>query len=662
MFFNEQESINNAIVNQGLTPAPGRPTDFWQNFSAAWDSNRRTNTTIARDLNRDNAYSEVIDQLKSVGAGSFENPYNTRQTFDYGAVRTDEQFMRDYGGGDPEENFWLKVEQWRKEHPDQAGNVLTRDQFEERAKQIGQEADTQEQETAGLASGGLTGGQAGSMLGGMAAIMSDPPVALSSLFGAGPSVSVLRGIATEVAIATITETGIQPFIQEYRKELGLPHGWEQAAENIASAGAGAAALYPLFRGITFSAKSVAKLLRGKEAELSPIERQALKDVEQRVHVDEETPTIEPTREDLQQHRQNLDETIAAITEERQPNIREPESFTIRRRDLLETTSMRSLPERLTPYAPSLLENELFQPVISAGEAVRVRLGVTMADRAAAQARTLAREADAETANILNRLADIETRLSSALDEGSQVRSREDKIAQFTGVDEYVPPEIVKEPLSRQRLQEIDSELLAPALSAKRRNDLINERRRITSSLDKKDIAANRAERSKNTTRVEQLMRERDQVRAQYKAARERARKAETVSRRATRPTSRPPVGNPYADPYARLAPVKTAGNVANKSGPGDRAVVAAQAARMQQFTDSSLQEYNAGLAASIRASVEEFPDRQFPLMIEQPDGSVLPGYKTGKEILEELDADEKSLTEFEGCYANAAPVSEAQST
>ena len=117
-----------------------------------------------------------------------------------------------------------------------ASQIYTRDALDQRAKTIALNKWAENEDTAARARGFT--GKLGQFLGAPAAQFTDPIV--MATLPIGPAVGARLSVQAAIngALAGAVTAAQQPWVQAYRKELGLPHGMGVAAANVATAAAG----------------------------------------------------------------------------------------------------------------------------------------------------------------------------------------------------------------------------------------------------------------------------------------------------------------------------------------------------------------------------------------------------------------------------------------
>lgn len=114
---------------------------------------------------------------------------------------------------------------------------LFRFDHEERALEIIAEEEAEEQQAQRNAKPGW-GTAVADFTGATLGLMADPMVLATLPLGTGAT-SLLRTAGREAGIAAVSESAIQVGVQDYRRRAGLEAGFQEGAENVAAATAGA---------------------------------------------------------------------------------------------------------------------------------------------------------------------------------------------------------------------------------------------------------------------------------------------------------------------------------------------------------------------------------------------------------------------------------------
>jgi hypothetical protein len=225
--------------------ATGEPTDFFTNFHAAWNSSMVNDRIVGNQQSLEEAYDNANDKIFASSGQRMPNP--ARGELPPGMSQKD-------ATGFPESDV-------TGDHV-QIPTEMAAQIYEAYARKIGMAppnlSDIQRQAEANrygaeqsrnaVAARATTGGSIGSFLGSAGAIMTDPPVLASMLFGGPETSTFLEAIGREALIAGSAEAVSQPQIQTARIQAGLPGGVVQGLENVGMAAGGAAAFTTLLKG------------------------------------------------------------------------------------------------------------------------------------------------------------------------------------------------------------------------------------------------------------------------------------------------------------------------------------------------------------------------------------------------------------------------------
>lgn len=133
-------------------------------------------------------------------------------------------------------SFRDDMEKLAEKYPD-AGEAFALDlPFEQQARDIAKQAD---EDLARLSASRRGGGKYAALLaGGIAAAVQDPVQTPLMVLGGGPGAArtiskrILTVAIKEALISGVSEAGLQPFVQKWREEVGLPSGFGNAAEQV----------------------------------------------------------------------------------------------------------------------------------------------------------------------------------------------------------------------------------------------------------------------------------------------------------------------------------------------------------------------------------------------------------------------------------------------
>lgn len=269
--------------------APRAPTSLAENFNTATTAWQLSETFLARDLALERAYDDYIGDIFAETGTKLSNPVP-------GSF-----FKPDFPGEQDR-----REEAFREQVAKLGVEPLSRDDIEERSFGIVRDA-VEANEL--VRAGARTSGTVGQFAGGALAAIADPPVLASMAVGAPAATGVLRAMAIEGLIGAGSEAFIQPSVQTFRAEVGLPSGFSEGLRNVAFAAGGGA----VFSGAIRGGIQGFRALRGAAAEIvaaparTRLQRDAARFVEREAALESETP-FRPTRSAQEEH---IDRTTQA---------------------------------------------------------------------------------------------------------------------------------------------------------------------------------------------------------------------------------------------------------------------------------------------------------------------------------------------------------------
>ncbi|TYC51619.1 hypothetical protein FMN50_20265 [Rhodobacterales bacterium] len=186
----------------------------------------------ARILSRTEAFDDAVKSIRKATGIELENPQLDTQST---------PLHRDPIRGDPYQAWERRIAEIIEQHPDQAEILepFRLEGIEKAAEEKARSADERYQvlsstrdDWAGFGAG-LAGGIGGSF--------QDPATILTLPFGLGAGSArtvagkVLATTWREALVAGSTEAAMQPFVQKWREDAGLPHGLGEGVKNVAAA-------------------------------------------------------------------------------------------------------------------------------------------------------------------------------------------------------------------------------------------------------------------------------------------------------------------------------------------------------------------------------------------------------------------------------------------
>lgn len=239
--------------------APGTPATLTESTAANFNSMLATDLLISKSWNQVSVMEDMSRRYREVTGEDDLPGLNMVATINlFGGLTGGE------GGrirGPFTEEWWSKIREANQQVPEDPLLSLRPDtlnrEVSKRVKNIQQRlTNVDARETSILNDiAGLGGGFAGAFV--------DPINIVTLPFGASASMGFLKTAVAEGVANAAVEGASQPFIQEYRNELGLPHGNDIALRNVIYAALGGAALSTAFKGVGKGIESVFDLHSGR---------------------------------------------------------------------------------------------------------------------------------------------------------------------------------------------------------------------------------------------------------------------------------------------------------------------------------------------------------------------------------------------------------------
>jgi hypothetical protein len=222
--------------------ASGPPSGFAENFDAQIENQMLLNNSTSKYINLTDAYGARADEIYRLSGQRLDNPIleGEQEANTMPAVPRD-QIMRGRIG-----HFEDEADRLRAQYP----QITTQAQM---WQGIHDQAQAVEADTADTDSRATLTGKIGGFAGQMGGSLQDPLNLLTLPFGATKTAGILKTALQEAGAGALSESLIQPDVQEFRKEAGLDYGAGQAAENIAMSAGGRAA-------VGVAAKTIAPVL------------------------------------------------------------------------------------------------------------------------------------------------------------------------------------------------------------------------------------------------------------------------------------------------------------------------------------------------------------------------------------------------------------------
>lgn len=236
-----------------VEPKPLDPSDTASIMDvgrAAYDSAKKTNEIMSGHVNLRSVYDDHNAKVKALTGADLANPENGDiGVYDFDTRRKIETDWQQYqsDGGTLSRNWFLR--QWREndykrqlgelaeKHPDKRNEILPKTSFQSQAFDVARRAEETDLATWEKSKKGAAGWAA--WLGGNLAAAATDPVNMITApigFGAGTGIKGLLAAALKAgAVNASVEAGVQPFVQDYRNQVGLTSGLGPASVAIGSA-------------------------------------------------------------------------------------------------------------------------------------------------------------------------------------------------------------------------------------------------------------------------------------------------------------------------------------------------------------------------------------------------------------------------------------------
>lgn len=228
----------------GMEALPVPPAGFFDRMALEWERTRATGLSTSEQRNEFVEFERQREVLRAAGFNA-PNPHDTGLGYD---SPTDyampggmsQRVARGFARSAARSAYDQQVEQFRRQFPDRAGEVLTSDEVAQRARE-----NAARSYRAAEQQGQVGGGAVGGFLGGAAAVMTDPVTIATLPLGAGARVAggaawnIARTALIEGGIAAASQVPIEAVAAPYRVSLGLP---ADVGGNLVEAFAGGAVL------------------------------------------------------------------------------------------------------------------------------------------------------------------------------------------------------------------------------------------------------------------------------------------------------------------------------------------------------------------------------------------------------------------------------------
>lgn len=216
--------------------------DFGDIFGASVEQMRATDLTSSDTENRMAAFAQIEKAVTGVFGGDTQRMSEAMAALDVPELDgiSLEQQQRMSVGNAYDRARLAKYKAFRNSQPPEIrATIPDPDRIEQQARDIAMRRYTEAGEVMEQAKG--LGGGTAKFLGGMTGAMTDPVNLASMAIFHKPMTTFKGAVAYGAATSGGTEVVLQPFVQQYREEVGLPAGWDVGFQNVffATVGGGA---------------------------------------------------------------------------------------------------------------------------------------------------------------------------------------------------------------------------------------------------------------------------------------------------------------------------------------------------------------------------------------------------------------------------------------
>lgn len=615
------------------------PADFGEYAGASAAAFLYNDRSISRPLNIAREYKAILDNYREVAGQDFKY----RGSMPAGRGPTDAIVSGIPTSDDDYAGFWQAMEEAVQKNPALAEVLPARSHEDvlQRVYRESQRLEAQRDDYAQRATGwAALGGAAGEI----AAVVTDPPIALSMLLGAPAATGVMRGMLVEAGVAAAAETAVQPAIQRFREEAGVRAGFDEAVRNVLTAATAGAGFYGAFRVAGAGFRQLADRAAQAKAPstMTPEERTAWLELRKAAAVEESNPLGRPDPAAMEQHQALMERALMDLKEGRAVRASVDDQLQLG----VETISLAGLKQRmrsletvgfdLDDIVPNLrrfldMSNEGLELHIARERVdgvVKALRTATAAERPAMEAVQAAEEAMADVLERMSRNTTDQIAL--------QLRRQQGREGALQMMDRS----------ARTRLREIEQQLKATPRSD-RRDQLNAERRRIV------DTARKRLDREE-----ERLLREAEELDAQRFAAEVQRKDAGnrllevTRAKEEAQRTFNERIGQALSRQELRRLEQERVleGRYEGARAPGAASRTADAEGRLARLTEAQTGEAAAtieqGQLDTMRALADELGD---DVEVELADGTRV----SAREAIDDLDEQQTFIDQLKACFANA---------
>lgn len=346
----------NSLENAERNPFERLPAGFLEVHSGVYKSEMQENLTMSESWNMDKKLAERRAKILEITGEDIGQPMDQafieRLISERGWIPSPEEIP----GSSP---YTRKIADLAAAYPD---DIRTDAELEVEIKEDSRRIRA---ETAKIRENTTFVGTLGSLTGALAAVVQDPPVLASMLFGASWASGVVRTALVEAGVGVASEIMVQPKVWQYKKKLDSPHSLGDAGMRIVAAGVGAGVLGGAIKG---AVRGVGRLRKPRLKGIDDLVEEArkLKDPSDELqdaidYLDDYADTLRESPFDVndpvaaEAHMRATSQAIADVGEGRPPDVK----------DIVGNLEPRE--EIAGPVVPSRGTLDLRNPPISTGE-------------------------------------------------------------------------------------------------------------------------------------------------------------------------------------------------------------------------------------------------------------------------------------------------------
>ena len=207
--------------------------NFGDIFGASVEQMRATDLTSSNTENRLAAFAEIEKAVTGVFGGDTQRMSEAMDALDVPELDgiSLEQQQRMSVGSAYDRARLARFKAFRNSQPPEIrATIPDPDRIEQSARDIALRRYTEAEEVMGQAKG--LGGGTAKFLGGMTGAMTDPVNLASMAIFHKPMTTFKGAVLYGATTSGGTEAVLQPFVQQYREEVGLPAGWDVGFQNV----------------------------------------------------------------------------------------------------------------------------------------------------------------------------------------------------------------------------------------------------------------------------------------------------------------------------------------------------------------------------------------------------------------------------------------------